>query len=322
MTARSLPANQRMEDHADSEDSCSTASTRSQYTATRAEEDIDMSGDARGQVQHFQPTMAEGWGNMIIRSPSPPTDDEVGQEGASTSCSERSAEACWVRDRVSSCDMDLPVSEGKSVHAVSEGEEVLSVTPMDMDTTVRIYAIGYADDTYGVGGETGSLKRPLEATQKWIVDTGQGVNSKKSVAFSTEDPEGREDLKIGGDTIPRVEEFRCLGVGIRMSPSPDTGPLLAGRMKRAGELLSRLYGVQGDTYRKAEAAATLALSTGMYGVEVAMVREVDLMKLETAVLRAVWGTSRQSRAKEVLFAVLLKGHRVSPVMRAKYLTVA
>ena len=60
----------------------------------------------------------------------------------------------------------------------------------------------------------------------------------------------------------------------------------------------------------------------MYGVEVAMVQEADLMKLETAVLRAVWGTSQQSRAKEVLFAVLLKGHRASPVMRAKYLRTA
>ena len=99
-----------------------------------------------------------------------------------------------------------------------------------------------------------------------------------------------------------------------MCPHPCTGALLAARMARAGDLLSRMYGVQGDCYRRAEGAGTLALATGMYGVEAAMATERDLLKLETSVLKAVWGPTRRSRAKEVLFAVLLKGHRMSPVM--------
>ena len=107
-----------------------------------------------------------------------------------------------------------------------------------------------------------------------------------------------------------------------MCPHPGTGPLLAARMARAGDLLSQMYGVQVDCYKHAEGAATLALATGMYGVEAAMVTEQDLLKLETSVLKAVWGPTRRSRAKEVLFAVLMKGHRLSPVMRAQYLSVA
>ena len=83
------------------------------------------------------------------------------------------------------------------------------------------------------------------------------------MAFTTEKKGSVVDLVISGASIPEKEEFRCLGVGIRTRSSAKTGPLLAGRMKRAGELLSRTYGVQGDCNRRAEVAATLALARGM-----------------------------------------------------------
>ena len=35
---------------------------------------------------------------------------------------------------------------------------------------------------------------------------------------------------------------------------------------------------------------------------------------ETAVVRALWGATRVSRAKEIVFTVLSKGHCVSPIM--------
>ena len=43
----------------------------------------------------------------------------------------------------------------------------------------------------------------------------------------------------------------------------------------------------------------------------------NLQGLETAVVRALWGATRLSRAKEIFFAVLSKGHRVSPVMHMR-----
>ena len=54
------------------------------------------------------------------------------------------------------------------------------------------------------------------------------------------------------------------------------------------------------------------------GVAVASVTEPDLRGLETAVVRALWGATRLSRAKEIIFTVLSKGHRVSPVMHTRY----
>ena len=107
----------------------------------------------------------------------------------------------------------------------------------------EISATGYADDTYGLGISLPSLQGALEHTQLWLCLTGQDVNGKKSVAFTTEKKSSTLGLIISGASIPEKEEFKCLGVGIRTHSSAKTGPLLAGRMKRAGELLSRKYGV-------------------------------------------------------------------------------
>ena len=46
--------------------------------------------------------------------------------------------------------------------------------------------------------------------------------------------------------------------------------------------------------------------------------EPHLRGLKAAVVRALWGATRVSRAKEVIFTVLSKGHRVSPVMHMRY----
>ena len=40
--------------------------------------------------------------------------------------------------------------------------------------------------------------------------------------------------------------------------------------------------------------------------------------METAVMRALWGATRLSRAKEIVFSVLSKGHCVFPVMHKRY----
>ena len=116
--------------------------------------------------------------------------------------------------------------------------------------------------------------------------------------------------------------MRCLGVGVRLARVSGTGPLLQQRMERARELLSRVHGVQRGRARKAEAVATLVLAVGLFGVEVADVAAGDLRKLETMVFTAVSGSSRGGSAKEVVFAVLLKGHRPSPVMKVSYMQVS
>ena len=126
------------------------------------------------------------------------------------------------------------------------------------------------------------------------------------MAFTTEG--GEAAVNIGGAAIPPSKEFRSLGVGIRLAGKPGTGPLLRQRMGRAGELLSRVHGVQGGRARKAEAVATLVLAVGLFGAGLADAAPTDLRALETQVLTDVSGSQRGGRAKEVVFAVLMKGH--------------
>ena len=66
------------------------------------------------------------------------------------------------------------------------------------------------------------------------------------------------------------------------------------------------------------AISTLVTPLALHGVAVAPVTEPNLRGLKTAVVRALWGAARLSRAKEVIFTVLSKGHRVSPIMHTRY----
>ena len=70
--------------------------------------------------------------------------------------------------------------------------------------------------------------------------------------------------------------------------------------------------------RRERAISTLVTPLALHGVAVALVTDPDLRGLETAVVRALWGPARVSRSKEVIFTVLSKGHRVSPVMHTRY----
>mmetsp|Transcript_113423 Transcript_113423/g.196955 ORF Transcript_113423/g.196955 Transcript_113423/m.196955 type:complete len:95 (+) Transcript_113423:136-420(+) len=89
----------------------------------------------------------------------------------------------------------------------------------------------------------------------------QEVNAKKSMSFATDASDGTQ-VKIERVNIPPTEEFRSLGVGMRLTEAQGTGPVLGRRICRTGELLSRTHG---GSSRKAEAVATLVLATGLFG---------------------------------------------------------
>ena len=81
---------------------------------------------------------------------------------------------------------------------------------------VEISAMGYADDTYGLGTSLRSLQGALEQTQQWLRLTGQDVNGKKSVAFTTEEGQHR------GLDHQRRQHPREGGVQMSGGGHPDT----------------------------------------------------------------------------------------------------
>ena len=77
-------------------------------------------------------------------------------------------------------------------------------------------------------------------------------------------------------------------------------------------------GAQGGFSRRTHIIATLVQAATLWGTPGAEVSRRDLQSLETAVLHSLWGTSRPGRAKEIIFVLLVQGHRVSPHMKTTY----
>ena len=65
-------------------------------------------------------------------------------------------------------------------------------------------------------------------------------------------------------------------------------------------------------------AGSLALAIALQGVELADASKVDLARLETQTVRAMWGPTRPGRAMEVIYSLVPQGHRTSRGMRTKY----
>ena len=63
---------------------------------------------------------------------------------------------------------------------------------------------------------------------------------------------------------------------------------------------------------------TLALATAMHKVERADVGSRDVAELALAAVHVLWGPTRTSRMKAMLWVVLVPGHRVSPVWPLQY----
>ena len=151
---------------------------------------------------------------------------------------------------------------------------------------------------------------PPERPKIAIVD-GQDVRVDKSCSW-VQGEDGAPAVLLRGVPIPVASTFRQLGVDVAIGGSRGTGPVLAKRLEAGRRALRRLPHL--TTFdRRVRAVSTLVTPLALHGVAVASFADSGLGGLETAVLRAVWGATRLSRAKEVAFALLTKGHRVSLV---------
>ena len=120
-----------------------------------------------------------------------------------------------------------------------------------------------------------------------------------------------------GGPIPLATTFRQLGMDIAIRGSKTMGPVLSRRLQAGRSVVRRLPHLPTYDWRE-RAISTLVTPLALHGVAVVPVTEPALRELETAIVRALWGPARVSRAKEVIFTVLSKGHRVSRIMHTRY----
>ena len=162
----------------------------------------------------------------------------------------------------------------------------------------------------------------LVATSKWLKLTGQEVNAKKSLAFSATNKVRRKpeplEATLDGVQMPVQQEFRQLGVGVRTQPRRGTSPLLERRIGEAKKALKKTGTITGGFDRKATVAAIMIIAAALFGVELADISWRDASSLESAIMGGIWGPSRPCSAKEIVFTLLLPGHRVAPSVVIPY----
>ena len=187
---------------------------------------------------------------------------------------------------------------------------------------VRISAEGYADDTYMLAMCIMTLQLMLLATGQWVQLTGQEINVKKSMLFGVQGPRGTAApplrVELNGEALPVQHEFRQLCVGVRTTITKGTGPLLEARMDSAKQALRKVRTLPVGFEGRAIIVAVMVLAAGLYGVELAEAGLKHIAGLDTAVMHALWGTSMPCRAKEIVFALLVPGHRVALSMVVPY----
>ena len=205
--------------------------------------------------------------------------------------------------------------------------QVTTPAPQTTDKTatgvkIQISAEGYSDNTYMLAIHLLLLLTMLVATSKWPKLTGQEVNAKQLLAFSATNRLRRKpeplEVTLDGVRMPAQQEFRRLGVGVRTMPRRGTGPLLQRRIGEAKKALKKTRTIPGCFDRKATVAAVMIIAAALFRVELADISWRDTSNLESAIMGAIWGPSRPYRTKEIVFAVLLPGHRVAPSVVIPY----
>ena len=107
-------------------------------------------------------------------------------------------------------------------------------------------------------------------------------------------------------------EFKHLGVGRRLAAEKGTAPILRGRLENRQAIMRR-SGCLSTFHMREATLGALANSVALYGVEPADFQGRTLSAADTAAATAMWGSTRCSRAKEVLWGLLVRGFYVWPL---------
>ena len=86
---------------------------------------------------------------------------------------------------------------------------------------------GYADDTQAMTRTSQDRQEDVcDRTAEWLQITGQDVRPDKSGAWALGATAADAPARLRGLEIPNKDEFRQLGVGIRVEAQRGTGALL------------------------------------------------------------------------------------------------
>ena len=172
---------------------------------------------------------------------------------------------------------------------------------------------GYADDTGVTSLEAEAVQATLNITEEFARLTGQVLNANKSKCWvtSTNDRTMLEGMHLDGELVPRTAGDRLLGAFVSFQRGV-CNVLSSARVKRGVQISERIRWAPLPLHARARLLASLVLPSSLYGCSVSSIAHTQLNSLTSAVMRAVWGTTRKLRSKDVVLTLFVAGHLVDP----------
>jgi len=172
---------------------------------------------------------------------------------------------------------------------------------------------GYADDTGMTSGSAGALQRTLNITGSFATVTGQVLNASKSKCWSTASSHELDlhGLTLMDEAVPPSKGGRLLGahVAVRRGVRNVLGDA---RVKRGVAIADRIRWAPLPMHCRARLLASLVMPSTMYGFCVGGLTHHQIQSLTSAVMRAIWGSKRALRSKDVVLSLFVPGHLVDP----------
>ena len=175
----------------------------------------------------------------------------------------------------------------------------------------------FADDVGALAHDPAQLQQVLDITGTFAQVTRQKLNPDKSKCWRT-CSEGQDlHLKLLESELSQVDTLRSLGAHLAFKGNVKN---IVGeqRFRRGAEIARRIQWAPLPMHVRAQLIASLVCPVSLYGITAANV-PMSLMKhLGTAVMDAVWGSTRKLRCREVVMTLFVPGHRVDPEMASMY----
>jgi ribonuclease HI len=178
---------------------------------------------------------------------------------------------------------------------------------------------GYADDTGATSPEPGPIQSVLDVTGQFAKVTGQVLNASKSHCWGTCISQRHElaNLTLMEQPVPLTTGGRLLGAHVAYQRGVKNA-LGDKRVKQGVIVCERIRWAPLPMHVRAKLLASLVIPSALYGVSVGGLTLGLLNSLTSAVMRAVWGTKRKLRSKEIVLSLFVPGHLVDPTQSMVY----
>eukprot|EP00973_Karenia_brevis_P039222 5416688-Karenia_brevis.AAC.1 len=148
------------------------------------------------------------------------------------------------------------------------------------------------------------------ATKTFADLSGQELRIDKSFAFTTV-AGGRKAVALGEGRVPWQTSGKIVGAQLSFQGAPCIG-LVSDKMDEACKMCVRLGWCPFGFYDRSLAIQSRILPKALYACAVQYIPGRLISKLQTSIVKAVWGPTRALRCKEIVLSLFVPTHLVDP----------